>query len=57
MECLDFSAVMPTEEEQGVRVRIKQVCVTYYRHEPVKALAHVCSSGDQVDFVDTGNIA
>ena len=56
MECLEFPAVPSTEEINCICIRIEFVNITYDCHKSVKALAHICTSGDNEDLRYPGQI-
>ena len=57
MERLQFTAVVPTEKIQCIRIRIKHECIADYHHKSIKRFPHIGPAGDQEDLVHTGKIA
>ena len=56
MERLEFPAVPSAEEINCICIRIEFVNIAYDRHKSVKALAHICTSGDNEDLGYPGQI-
>lgn len=49
-QSLQLPIVPSAEEKQGIGIRIELIVITQDRHQSIKALAHIGSSGDQYDL-------